>query len=308
MTDVVLIGAGVAGISAAIWLIDQDFRLVSSDDSERATFRWLEASDRIGGVLHEVHNPLPQLFVPADNGAAYARRLAGMLEERDLAPEFGVRVLRVQPTDDEVAVVTARETLRASLVIVATGTRRRRLGLPGEREHLGRGVARSGRAERDRFRGRRVVIVGGGDAALENALLLSEVGASVHLIHRSREFSARQEFQRQVAEDPAIQVELETTVSGIEAQAGAAYLDAVLLSDGRRLEAEGLLVRIGVDADGPEIEGIERRRGFYPASGHPRVLTIGDCMSPEFRSVPVAIGHGAQAARDAALFLGLRSP
>ena len=100
---------------------------------------------------------------------------------------------------------------------------------------------------------------------------------------------------------------MEAEVADVEAEDGADWLDAVVLRSGGRIATDGLLVRIGVDATFPEIAGLTLNQGFLPATIHPQIVAVGDCVCPDFRAVPVAIGQGAAAARLAARCLGLRS-
>ena len=305
--DVLIIGAGVAGISAVHWLVDQGFSPLDRAQGEAPTFLWVEASHRIGGVLHQVHNPLAQLVSTRNSSPVHWLEVAeARLAHARLTPRFGTRVHRLSPAEDNVTVYLADDIITAGLAIVATGTTRRTLGLPGEVAHVGRGVARSGRAERHRFQSKRVVIIGGGDAALENAMLLSEVGAEVVLIHRSAEFSARADFQHAVDTDPRIEVRRCTEVTAIEAEDGAPWLDSVVLRDGSRIPTDGLLIRIGVEGCYPVIEGLTEPGSFLPQRPHPRIIAAGDCTCPDFRAVPVAEGQGAEAARMATVILGLR--
>src|SRR5437870_13801320 len=79
-------------------------------------------------------------------------------------------------------------------MIIATGLRRRKLGIPGETDFEGHGIIESGARDRNLFAGKDVCVIGGGDAAVENALLLAEVCPTVTLVHRSKELRARREF------------------------------------------------------------------------------------------------------------------
>jgi len=309
-----IVGAGVAGISAALWLRDL-----------KVPFDWFERAERIGGTLHCVYNPIMNLA--GDNladGAALIARLVGQLGALGLAPTFGAAVLRLRAPAEagwvEVhsAVGGEERCARYGAVLVATGTARRRLGLDGEQAHVGRGVAVSGSHEKERFAGRKIVIIGGGDAALENALLLSRHAREVVLAHRSDQFRARPEFVEAVARRPNVEVRLFTHVLALEGDAGAPFLDAVWMrgatGEAYREATDGLLARIGVSGVLPDIridghppltsEGNYLVVDHQGRTHHRRIFGIGDCTCPEFRAVAVAMGQGAMAARTAAFLMG----
>ncbi len=308
-----VVGAGAAGIAAAMWLHELG-----------APFEWVEAADKSGGTLLRVHNPIHNYpGARFEHGAACAAAMRQDFERRALAPRYNTRATQVRADQTGVSVTLqspdAAHEARFGAVIVATGTQRRRLGLPEETAHLGRGVAVSGRAERERFRGRKVTIVGAGDAAFENALLLAEVGATVTMINRSAAFRARDEFVVPAQNHPAITILNHSRLRSIEATDGAPFLTAVVVETKDKplqtLPTEGLLVRIGEGATVPPIE-LEGGRaapttgyGYLMAdtqaqAGHPRVLAAGDCACPTFRTIALASGQGSQAAYSAARLLG----
>ncbi len=304
--SVLLVGAGVAGCSAAAWL--HEFCI---------PFTWIEASNRLGGTLHSVHNPLPQLpGFSFPHGAAMCKALQQQTSALSLEPQFQTRVLSLYAPNTSAPIRATCQRhdktwdTHYRAVLLATGTERRSLGFEEETTHLGRGVARSGRAERGRFANRSVTIVGGGDAALENALLLAEVNARVTVVHRSGNFQARPEFLRAAQQHPHITLRTHTTLFAIEAQPNAPYLTAITVqtpTGKERLETQGLLVRIGVGALAPEIfvagrSALRDEAGYLSIDNlgrtvHPNILAAGDCTCPDFRTVSIAAAQGAQAAK-----------
>jgi thioredoxin reductase (NADPH) len=206
-------------------------------------------------------------------------------------------------------------------VIIATGTARRMLGVPGEAEAQGRGIALSGRKDLERFRAQRVVVVGSGDAAFENASLIAPVANSVTLVCRTSEHHARPEFQRGAVAMPNVEILSKTVMTAVESDEGTGRLRAVVLeSDGRawRLEADVALIRIGVDARVPKatIDGQpapSAEGGFLAANerrqvGHPRLLAVGDCARPGLRAIAMAAADGATAAHTVAELFSGRDP
>lgn len=161
--DVAIIGGGPAGISAALWCADLGLKAVLFEQENEFGGQLLLTRNAIENYLG-VDSPngrhLRDIFVKHSAGANYDRELSAKVESADL-------------TNKSLKLSDGREVL-ANAIIIATGVRRRKLEIPGEDDFIGRGVLDSGIGDRDKVREKRVVIIGGGDAALENSLLLSE--------------------------------------------------------------------------------------------------------------------------------------
>jgi len=293
-TDVVVVGAGPAGVSAALWARSLDLVPVV-----------IEAGAEPGGQLHLIHfHPLDLAGVASGAGPEIASVLAAQLRDA------GVEVRCAQPavsleggTDAEPPrVVTADGGSHpAPAALVATGVRRRRLDVPGDRELEGRGVSYSATRDRALLAGRPVAVVGGGDAAFENALLLAASGSRVTLIVRG-EPRARREFRERVAADRRIEVLHGARVAAI---LGQDVVSGVRIeSDGGAFEraVEGVVVKIGVipntgwcaaalalDPEGFVVVDEALR------TSRPRVWAAGDVTRPAPPGVAPAFGHGARA-------------
>jgi len=294
--DLVVIGAGPAGISAALWArsLEMDVLL-------------LDAAPSPGGQLHLVHFHPPAVagFESGDGpalAAVYVRQLtaAGVSWRGDCAAVS----LRAAGNDGQPVEVGSAggEAFAGRAVLVATGVRRRRLGVPGEREFEGRGVSFSATRDQARLAGRPVAVVGGGDAAFENALLLAATGSEVDLLVRG-EVRARSEFRERVAAERRVRIHRDARVAAI---LGDEHVTAVRIERGTAVEelpTRGVVIKIGV------LPNTEWCRSCVPtdAEGYVRVnadlattargvWAAGDVVRPLPPSVPVAIGQGAQAA------------
>ena len=288
--ELLIVGAGPAGVSAALWARTLGL-----------TALVLEAEGTAGGQLHHIHHPLANLVgASAGDGPALARSVAAQLERSGAGVRYGVAAAALEP-DLPAVRSTAGERFAASAVLVATGVRRRRLEVPGERALEGRGVSWSGTQERARLAGEQVVVAGGGDGAFENALLLAEVGCAVTIAVRHVP-RARHEFRRRVAATPRIEVLEGTRVTAV---LGEEHVSAVRLAGPRgefEQPAAGLVVKVGVI---PNTEwcaaGLEcDREGYVPVDEHfgtarPRIWAAGDVTRPPLAGVAVALGHGALA-------------
>src|SRR5688572_32361856 len=181
--DVIIIGGGPAGISAYLWCSELGLSSVV-----------LEKEMEVGGQLLWTFNPVENyLGVKAANGRDLRNRFLMHLDGRNIQYLTDANVASVDLVEKVVTLDNGRSFFGRA-IIIATGVRRRQLSVSGEQEFQNRGMLLSGVKAMDEVRGKRVVIVGGGDAAIENALMLSEKAEKVYLVHRRREFTARKEF------------------------------------------------------------------------------------------------------------------
>jgi len=165
---------------------------------------------------------------------------------------------RMTPDGEFVHVTAGESQWMARTVVIASGARLRALGVPGEQEFEGRGVSHCASCDGPLYRGRRVVVVGGGDAALQEAIALAQHGERVFIAMRGNRFRARASFVQSILSNPRIEVLENTTVLEI---LGSTGVDAVRLADGasgneRTLECSGVFAYVG----------LEPNTGFVPSS------------------------------------------
>lgn len=305
---VLVIGAGVGGVSAALWLRDLAI-----------PFDWIESRAQIGGTLLRVGNLIDELpaFDPID-GPALAKRLRAQLEARGLAPILGVRAHALTRTSDGRAVQVERSDnltpQRYDAVVLATGTEPRLLGLPNEEALLGRGVELSVTRNRERYAGKHVAVVGGGDAALEGALLLRPHCDEIHLIHRRDAFRAQRRFVEEVTNSPQIRLHLERKVRAIEPTADGGHLAAVRLDNDLRIPLDGLFVRLGVAPAYPRgaSEAPPSAPTYLQDDAHgrgplPGTYVVGDVSTADHQSVAWAVGSASRAVLTLSRDLGYRA-
>lgn len=299
--DALILGGGVAGLTAALWL--RGFGL---------SHLILEESAAPGGQLHEIHAPIQDYPLSLGrDGPRFASLVLEDARRAELSILVGSAVTGV--TARTKSAVREGERFRARTLLIATGLKRRSLGIPGERMLLGRGVSHSANHDRTVFAGKPVVVIGGGTAAVEDALLCSEVGSEVTLLHRSARFRARTDFLERARKDPRIRILTgaeakrivgEGRVEGVEYRAKGSRTT-------RRVKAEAVFVRIGWD---PRTELVRGQVGLDRA-GYVRVrpggatsvagvFAAGDVCSPRWPSIANAAGQGAAAAWEIARLLG----
>lgn len=295
MYDVIIIGAGPAGLSAARWCDELGLDTLV-----------LEEREEIGGQLLVVHNRIENyLGVRAENG----RELRDLFAEETKDCDFDLWTNVELDTIDLKAkrvVLKSGEELQSIAIILATGLRRRRLGIPGEAEFEGRGIFESATRDRDRFAGKDVCVIGGGDAAAENALLLAEVCPTVTLVHRGRKMRARREFTEQLHTNHCITVFPESNVRRI---LGNDSVAAVEIERGGAIKpfqmaVQGLLIRIGWEPNTEFAQGQLDldENGYVTVTSQQetslgQVFAIGDVANPVAPTIAGAVGDGATAAK-----------
>ncbi|MFL6336383.1 MAG: NAD(P)/FAD-dependent oxidoreductase [Pyrinomonadaceae bacterium] len=295
MHDVIIIGAGPAGLSAALWCDELGLDTLV-----------IERAAEIGGQLLRVYNPVENyLGVRAANGRELRDLFAAQVEDKEFDLWTEAEIDRVDLRTKRV-LLQSGEKLQSIALIVATGVRRRRLGVPGESEFEGRGVLESGQLDRDKVAGEDVLIVGGGDAAAENALLLADTCATVTLVHRGKALRARPEFAERIKSDHRINVFTETTLQRI---LGGERVESVeILRAGAlkpmRMAVRGVLVRVGVEPNTELCTGQLHtdEHGYIVVDGEQEtsaemVFAVGDVSNPLAPTVSGAAGAGATAAK-----------
>src|SRR6185503_3921485 len=175
----------------------------------------LEQAEQIGGQLHRVYNPIENyLGLKTRNGQELLEIFSRDVDAADFDLWTGAAIDSVDLRAKRIS-LRSGEVLPAISIIIATGVRPRSLGIPGEKEFAGKGMIESGTRDRELFAGKDVCVIGGGDAAVENALLLAESCATVTLVHRGKKLRARREFTERVQGDHRITVFTEATLERI---------------------------------------------------------------------------------------------
>jgi thioredoxin reductase (NADPH) len=252
--NALIVGAGMAGCSAALWLNDL-----------AVPFRWIEPENRIGGVLHRVHAPIPNyaaVKAPV-GGEDIVRQLQSHLSSFQLEPEQG-RLLSLVPRDEAPGLtVHLRQEeggIEFDAVILCTGTTPRTLEAINDSAQ--NKVSFSSMKIRSRVAGQRVLIIGGGDGAFEGATELASADARVVVIHRSDDYRARPEFQEKVSSLEAVELRSHTELSSLK-PAGNSLLAELSGPDASYTENfDWCVVKIGVKPQIPDIAGIARESGY----------------------------------------------
>jgi thioredoxin reductase (NADPH) len=297
--DVIIIGGGPAGMSALIWCHSLDLQAAL-----------LECSSELGGQMLQMYHRItdyPGLI--AEDGSDLRDHFIAHLDELKLDYRTGCRIERIDLGNRRL--FCGGETIDSGAIIIATGARKRRLGIPGEERFDTRGLSYSATRDHSLYAGKKVCVIGGGDSAIENSLILARICPHVTLIHRSDEFRARSQWLKEAQENPRISMITHTQVKAIE---GDQKVERVIVADVRSsqeytIETEGVFIRIGIS---PNTE-LFRDQIELDESGYIRVdqrqrtsqkmiYAAGDVCRPVCLSVATAVGQGAIAAKDIGIY------
>ena len=304
MHDVIIIGAGPAGLSAALWCDELGLDTLV-----------LEQNEHTGGQLHSIYGPVENYpGLRANNGREFFERFSERVSEAEFDLWTNVEIDSVDLKAKRVRLRSGEE-LQAISIMIATGVRRRQLGIPGESEFVGHGIIESASRDRNDFAGKDVCIIGGGDAAAENALLLAEVCPTVTLVHRGKTLRARPTFAQQLQGQHCITVFPESVVTRI---LGNHEVEAVeiLRKDALKpfqMAVQGVVIRIGVEPNTElfreQLQLDDRRYALVNNQQETdvvNVFAIGDVSNPLAPTISSAAGAGATAAKVMASRLGGR--
>ena len=301
---IVIIGAGAAGYTAAIY-------------AARANMK---------PVIYTGLQPGGQLTITTDveNYPGFAEAVQGpwlMQQMEAQAINVGTRieydiVTQVDFSQKPYSLTTdGGKTLTADAVIIATGAQARWLGLESEQAFNGRGVSACATCDGFFFRDRDVVVVGGGNTAVEEALYLANICQSVTLVHRRDTLRAEQIMQDRLLKHPKITVAWNREIDevlGDDKGVSSVRLKATDGSDGETISADGVFVAIGHDpATAPfkdslhlDDEGYIMVETGSTLTNIEGVFAAGDCVDKIYRQAVTAAGMGCMAALDAERYLG----
>ncbi|MFI8514038.1 thioredoxin-disulfide reductase [Streptomyces sp. NPDC085460] len=302
--EVIIIGSGPAGYTAALY-------------TARAQLKPLlfGSSIFVGGSLTTT--------TEVENFPGFPEGIDGpdlMDDMRAQAVKFGAEmidddIVSVDLTGDVKLLTDSAGTVhRAKAVIIATGSGYRKLGLPKEDELSGRGVSWCATCDGFFFRDRDIVVVGGGDTAMEEATFLTRFARSVTVVHRRSTLRASKTMQNRAFADDKISFAFDSEVAEIKETDGmlsGVVLRDVLTGETQELDATGLFIAIGHDprtelfADQLELdaEGYLKTRSPSTRTSLPGVFGAGDVVDHIYRQAITAAGSGCAAALDAERYL-----
>jgi thioredoxin reductase (NADPH) len=303
--NVIIIGSGPAGYAAALYTSRADLNPLLIEG-----FLW-------GGLL--------QTTTDVENYPGFPEGIMGpemMQKFRDQAERFGTRFISEDATRVELSkdgglhrVWVGDDEYQARSVILAMGAEHKKLMVPGEEELASRGISYCATCDAAFFREKKIMVVGGGDSAMEEAIFLSKFGSRVQVVHRRDDFRASQIMIDRAREIENIELVTPYVVDRFEAGDAGSLARAVLkhaeTGEERIEEVDGGFIAIGHEPSSQIVAGqVEADENGYvltdgksTRTGIPGVLAAGDLVDHTYRQAITAAGSGCQAALDAEWYL-----
>lgn len=293
--DVIVAGAGPAGMTAAVYTSRANMSTLllerGAPGGQMANTEEIENYPGFTSILGpELAN---KMFEHAQQfGAEYA--YGDIREIRDEEPYKRV--------------ITGDKEYLAKAVIVATGAEHRMLGVPGEKEFSGRGVSYCAVCDGAFFRGKELVVVGGGDSAVEEAVFLTRFASKVTIVHRRDQFRAQKILQKRAFENEKISVIWDTQVKEIrgDGKVQSVLLENVKTGEQREFATDGIFIYVGMNPLSQPVRnlGITNEAGYIVTDEKMQtkvkgVFAAGDVREKMLRQVVTATGDGSIAAQSA---------
>ncbi|MCC7576110.1 MAG: thioredoxin-disulfide reductase, partial [Methanomethylovorans sp.] len=290
MYDLIIIGGGPAGLTAGIYAVRYGLDTV---------------------VLEK--NVLPGQIAATDIIENYTgfTAISGpelMQRFKEHAETVGVKIESAQVSsiiseDGKKLVVTDSGNLGSKAVIIATGANPKKLGIPGEKEFMGKGVSYCATCDAPFYKGKTVMVVGGGESALTDALILSNVVKKVYLVHRRDKLRASRILQERVSRKSNIEIIWDTVPEEVQGKTGVenVILRNLKTGDANTMQVDGVFVYIGIHPNTEFIDVKKNSSGFILTNEKletsiPGIYAAGDCRDTSIWQVVTAVADGAVAA------------
>ncbi len=301
MYDLIIIGSGPAGLSAAVYGKRAGLDLLVIDQNPMG-----------GGQVLNTYEVDNYLGLPGMNGFDMGTKFKEHAEA--MGAEFKkATVTAIHVQDGKKVVETADGTsYEAKALILAAGAKHAQLNVPGEAEYKGKGVSYCATCDGAFFKGREVAVVGGGDVAVEDAVYLSRMCKKVWLIHRRDSLRAAKSLQEQLFACENVEVLWNQTVLEIY---GNGLVDGITLHNVKtntdsKLAVEGVFIAVGMKPDTEAFRGVvECDEAGYIIAGEdcaasvPGIYAAGDIRTKKVRQIVTAVADGACAVASAEKFL-----
>lgn len=288
MYDLIIIGMGISGISAAIYAKNSGLNVLLLD------------KDTPGGLLNKINkiNNYPGYSEVTGPDLSFA--LFESVNKLNI-PYKIAEVTSIEVKENKKIVKTTLDTFESDFVIIASGRKRKKLGLNNEEKLLGRGISTCALCDGALYKDKEIAVVGGGNSALEEAIYLAGIVKKVYLIHRRDTFRADASLVEQVKDNKNIEILYDSEVTSIVEEENK--LKEIVINKGKHLEVSALFTYVGFEPNNDFLSTLD----IVDESGYIKVnekyetkikgiYAVGDCIKKEIYQLVTAANDGAVAA------------
>jgi len=300
--DVIVLGGGAAGLTAGIYLGRSKVKAVVLDTAT------------IGGQMVLTYEIANYPGVALTTGYQLSSIMKKQAKSFGCDIKANVRVTALELTGEEKSVTVADKIIyKAPSIILATGGRSRMLNVPGEKEFKGRGISYCATCDGDFFQDKEIIVVGGGNSALEEAVALTKYASKVTVLHEFDHFQAFEHAIDEVKANPKIDFIMEKHITEFAGDESLRKVKYKNLKTGEQCEKaiDGVFIFIGYEANTEALHdtGIALNRWNEIVANEkmdtniPGVYTAGDCRAKQFRQITTAVSDGTIAALNAMTYI-----
>ncbi len=292
LQDVTVIGGGPGGVSAAIYAARKGLKVTI-------------IADRFGGQVKDTLAIENLISIPKTTGPELASALQAHLNEYDITMKQHFRVDRVEKGDIKSIHLSSGEVIKTKALIIASGAKWRELGVPGEKENIGNGVAYCPHCDGPFFKGKDIAVIGGGNSGIEAALDLASVVKSVTVFEFLPELKADSVLLKQVKARDNISIQKNVAVKQIIAETGKVTgieYQSRKTHENHTKNLDGVFVQIGLLPNSGFLKGVVElsqygevvinERGQTSEAG---IFACGDVTTVPYKQIIIAMGEGAKA-------------
>ncbi|MEM6818875.1 MAG: alkyl hydroperoxide reductase subunit F [Pseudomonadota bacterium] len=305
LQDVTIIGGGPAGVSSAIYAARKGFAVTI-------------IAERFGGQVKDTMGIENLISIPETTGPEVVKGLQAHLKDYDITLKEHLRVDSVEQGDIKTVTLSSGEKIRTRSIIVATGANWRELGIPGEKEYIGNGVAYCPHCDGPFFKGRDVIVIGGGNSGIEAAIDLAGIVKHVTVLEFLPELKADQVLVDKARERDNI--DIITNAASQEIKATDGKVSSLVYQDresGETVEIDtaAVFVQIGLVPNSSFLKGVVDMSDYgeiiineKTETSAPGIFACGDVTTVPYKQIVVALGEGSKAALSVFEYLVMHAP
>ncbi len=289
--DLLIVGGGPAGLNAALY-------------AKRKGLKVGILAEKLGGQVLDTSSVENYLGFPSETGEGLIKKFQAHVEELEVPVKEHMLVDRIEDGSVKKIHTNTGEIFSAKSVILATGSKPRKLNVPGEKEFLGRGVAYCAICDGPLFAGLDVIVAGGGNSAVEAAIDLSKIANHVSLVHRSQ-FRADQILVDQLKSKENVSIFLNTQIESVAGEGLVSHVNALDKTAGETvaIQGNGLFVEIGYLPNSEFVADFLKRNGRGEIEVNAKcetdrsgIFAAGDVTDMPYKQIVISAGEGAKAA------------